>query len=199
GGGGDRGVRGGFARRGIDLVEKAGYGEIEGATHFLFGAFNCHWRRPLAESLEHLRHAVKAALETGAYLHVAWAALIVMYYRFYRGENIQELLADVPETMDLLRRSENPAAQSLLRVLEQNLRALSGLTGDPASLDGDGFDEAAFVESAKGIRVLHVYYHVLKQPLVYLAGDSKRSFELAEAALPLMPGMYFVTEHALYR
>jgi len=197
--GGDLDVSYRFARLGIDLVEKAGYGEIEGATHFLFGAFNCHWRRPLSESLDHLRHAVKAALETGAYLHVAWAAMIAMYYRFYRGENIQDLLADTPQTMELLRRSENPAAQGLLRVFEQNLKALSGLTGSPTSMDGDGFDEAGFVESAKNIRVLHVYYHVLKQPLVFLAGEFKRSLELAETALPLMPGMYFVTEHALYR
>lgn len=197
--GGDLDVSYRFARLGIDLVEKAGYTEIEGATHFLFGAFNCHWRRPLSESLEHLRHAVKASLETGAYLHVAWAALITMYYRFYRGENIQELLADVPQTMDLLRRAENPAAQGLLGVFAQNLKALSGLTASPTSMDGDGFDEAAFVESAKAIRVLHVYYHVLKQPLVFHAGEAKRSLELAEAALPLMPGMYFVAEHALFR
>jgi predicted ATPase/serine phosphatase RsbU (regulator of sigma subunit) len=197
--GGDLDVSYRFARLGIDLVEKAGYTEIEGATHFLFGAFNCHWRRPLSESLDHLGHAVKAALETGAYLHVAWAALITMYYRFYRGENIQDLLADVPQTMELLRRAENPAAQTLLRVFEQNLKALSGLTSSPTSMDGDGFDEAAFVESAKNIRVLHVYYHVIKQPLVFHAGEFRRSLELAEAALPLMPGMYFVTEHALFR
>jgi serine phosphatase RsbU (regulator of sigma subunit) len=197
--GGDLDVSYRFARLGIDLVEKRGYTEIEGATHFLFGAFNCHWRRPLAESQDHLRHAIKASLETGAYLHVAWGAVILFYYRFYRGENIQELLADLPKTMDLLRRSENPVAQTLLRVMEQNLKALSGLTASPASLDGDGFDEAAFVEGAKAIRVLHVYYHVTKQPLVYVAGDFKRSLELAEAALPLMPGMFFVAEHALYR
>jgi predicted ATPase/serine phosphatase RsbU (regulator of sigma subunit) len=188
-----------FAKLGIDLVKKAGYTEIEGATHFLFGAFNCHWRRPLPESLDHLRHAVKAAQEAGAHLHVAWAAMIVMYYRFYRGENIQELLADVPATMDLLRRSENPAAQTILKVFEQNLRALSGQTGSPTSFDGDGFDEAKFVEGAKAIRVLHVYYHVLKQPTVFLAGELQRSLDLAETALPLMPGMYFVAEHALYR
>jgi len=58
---------------------------------------------------------------------------------------------------------------------------------------------AAFAEGAKAIRVLHVYYHVLKQPTVFLAGEFRRSLELAETALPLMPGMYFVTEHALYR
>jgi predicted ATPase/serine phosphatase RsbU (regulator of sigma subunit) len=197
--GGDLDLSYRFARLGIDLVDKAGYTEIEGATHFLFGAFNCHWRRPLAESLEHLRHAVKAALEGGAYLHVAWAAMITMYYRFYRGENLQELLTEGPATMELLRRTENPVAQTLLRVYQQNLKAMLGMTADPASMDGDGFDEAAFVQGAKAIRVLHVYYHVLKQPLVYFAGDFKRSLELAEAALPLMPGMYFVTEHALYR
>ena len=102
-----------FAKLGIDLVDKAGYTEIEGSTHFLFGAFNCHWRRPLSQSLDHLRHAVKACLETGAYLHAAWAALVGMYYRFYRGENIEEVLADVPQTMELLRRAENPVAQTL--------------------------------------------------------------------------------------
>jgi predicted ATPase/serine phosphatase RsbU (regulator of sigma subunit) len=188
-----------FGRVGIDLCDRPGYGEIECSTHFLFGAFNCHWRRPIAESLEHLGHSIKAGLETGAYLHVAWAALIRIYYRFYSGENIQELLDDVPPAMALLRRSENPAAQTLLRVLEQGLRALAGLGGSPTSFDGEGFDEAAFVEGAKNIRVLWVYYHVLKIPVVFHAGDYGRTLALAEAALPLMPGMFFVTEHALYR
>ena len=111
--GGDMDVSYRFSRLGIDLVDKAGYTEIEGSTHFLFGAFNCHWRRPLSQSLEHLRHAVKACLETGAYLHAAWAALIGMYYRFYRGENLEEVLADIPQVMELLRRSENTVAQTL--------------------------------------------------------------------------------------
>ena len=125
--------------------------------------------------------------------------MIVMYYRFYRGENIQELLADVPATMDLLRRSENPVAQTLLRVFEQNLRALSGQTGEPDQPGRRRLRRGGVRAGAKAIRVLHVYYHVLKQPTVFLAGDFQRSLELAEAALPLMPGMYFVTEHALYR
>jgi predicted ATPase/serine phosphatase RsbU (regulator of sigma subunit) len=197
--GGDLGDSYRFSRLGIDLVDKAGYSEIEGSTHFLFGAFNCHWRKPLLQSLEHLRHAVKACLENGGYLHAAWGTLIAMHYRFFRGENIEELLADIPQAMELLRRAENTVAQTLLRLLEQNLRALSGLTDSPTSLDGDGFNEAAFLGGIKGIRVHHVYYHVLKQPLVFHAGDFKRSAELAEAALPLMPGMYFITEHALYR
>jgi predicted ATPase/serine phosphatase RsbU (regulator of sigma subunit) len=197
--GGDLDVSYRFGRVGIDLLDRPGYAEIEASTHFLFGAFNCHWRRPIADSLEHLQHSIKAGLETGAYLHVAWAVLIRLYYRFYRGENIQEILADIPSAMELLRRSENPVAQTLLKVFEQNLKALGGSTADPTSLDGDGFDEAAFVATAKNIRVFHVYYHVLKQPLVFHAGDFKRSLELAEAALPLMPGMFFLTEHALYR
>jgi predicted ATPase/serine phosphatase RsbU (regulator of sigma subunit) len=188
-----------FGKLGIDLLQRPGYAEIESSTHFLFGAFNSHWRRPIAVSQEHLRHSVKAGLESGAYLHVAWAVLIGMYYRLYGGESIPDILADVPQAMDLLRRSENPAAQTLLKILERSLKALRGATAGPASLDGDGFDEAAFVEGAKKIRVLWVYYHVLKLPLVFHAGDFKRALELAEAALPLMPGMFFVTEHALYR
>ena len=197
--GGDLDVSFRFGKLGIDLLQKPGYAEIESSTHFLFGAFNSHWRRPIAISQEHLRHAVKAGLDSGAYLHVAWAVLIGMYYRLYRGESIPEILADMPQSMDLLRRAENPAAQMLLRVLEQSLKALSGGTASPTSLDGDGFDEAGYLEAAKKIRVLWVYYHVIKLPLVFHAGEYQRALDLAEAALPLMPGMFFVTEHALYR
>jgi predicted ATPase len=188
-----------FGQLGIDLLQKPGYAEIAASTHFLFGAFNSHWRRPISVSQEHLRQSVKLGLESGAYLHVAWAALIGMYYRLYRGEPIPEILADMPKSMDLLRRSENPAAQTLLKVLDQTLKAFSGMTADPTSLDGEGFQEAGFLEAAKKIRVLWVYYHVLKLPLVFHAGDYRRALELAEAALPLMPGMFFITEHALYR
>jgi predicted ATPase/serine phosphatase RsbU (regulator of sigma subunit)/tRNA A-37 threonylcarbamoyl transferase component Bud32 len=187
------------ARLGIDLIQKTGWTEIEGSTYFLFGAFNCHWRRPLAESLDALDHAVKACLETGAYLHLAWAAVIHLYYRFFRGEPLEEVLAGVPRTAELLRRAESAPALTLLKVLEQTVKAYAGMTGAPTSLDGDGYDEAAFQQATKGIRVFHVYHHILKQALVFYAGDYKQSLEIAEAALPLMPGMYFITEHALYR
>jgi predicted ATPase/serine phosphatase RsbU (regulator of sigma subunit) len=188
-----------FARLGIDLCEKADLVDIACSTHFLFGAFNCHWRRPLSQSMEHLRHATKVGLETGAYLHVAWAAVVHEYYRYYRGENLEEVIADLPRTMDMLRKAENTVAQTLLTVFGQSMKALAGLTGGAASLDGDGFDEAKFVEGTKGIRVHHVYYHVLKLALTFHAGDFKRTLELTDAAMPLMPGMYFNTEHGLFR
>jgi predicted ATPase/serine phosphatase RsbU (regulator of sigma subunit) len=197
--GGDLDVTFRFGQLGIDLTQRPGYSQIESSTNFLFGSFNSHWRRPIAVSQEHLRHAVKTGLETGAYLHVAWAVLIGMYYRLYAGESIPEILADLPQAMELLGKAENPAAQTILKVFDRTLKAFSGFTADPTSLDGEGFDESAFLEGAKKVRVLWVYYHVLKLPLVFHAGDFKRALELADAALPLMPGMFFVTEHALYR
>jgi predicted ATPase/serine phosphatase RsbU (regulator of sigma subunit) len=188
-----------FGRLGIDLVARGGYEEIEGSTYFLFGAFNCHWRRPLAESLVHLQHAVTACLETGAYVHLAWAALIHFYYRYFQGESVTQLLADLPKTFELLNKAEAKAALTLLKILEQTLKAHAGLTKDPGSLDDAGFDEAAFVEANKPIRAVQVYYHVLKLGVVFHHGDHARALEVAEAALPLVPGMFFITEHALDR
>ncbi len=197
--GGDLDVSYRFGKLGVDLVHKNGHAEIEGSTYFLFGAFNCHWRRPIAESIEHLRYAVQACLEAGTYLHAAWAELVGMIYRYYRGDGIEELLQDLPRSVDLLRKAGNMPAQKLLDLFGQTLRALAGQTSSPSSLDGNGFDEAAFVEATKAIRIHHVYYHVLKQPLAFHAGETARSLELAEAAVPLTPGMFFITEHGLYR
>jgi predicted ATPase/serine phosphatase RsbU (regulator of sigma subunit) len=188
-----------FGKLGVDLVHKNGHIEVEGSTYFLFGAFNSHWRRPIGESVELLRHAVKACLETGAYLHAAWAEIIGMVYRFYRGENIQDLLQAVPRSMDLLRKAEYGPGLALFQMFVQVLRALAGQTAGPVSLDGDGFDEAAFLQSTKPIQILHVYYNVLKQPLMFHAGDMRGSLERAAAAMPVTPGMYFRTEHTLFR
>src|SRR5205814_10651948 len=90
-----------FGQLGIDLLQKPGYAEIAASTHFLFGAFNSHWRRPISVSQKPLRQSANLGLESGSYLHVAWAALIGMYYRLYRGEPIPEILADMPKSMDL--------------------------------------------------------------------------------------------------
>jgi predicted ATPase/serine phosphatase RsbU (regulator of sigma subunit) len=198
--GGDVDVSYRFGRLGVDLCARGGvYSEIEGSTYFLFGAFNCHWRRPLSESIEHLQHAVDACLETGAYVHLAWAAVVKMYYRYYQGQNIQQLLADIPKTNEIVTKVEVKAATALLNILERTLKALSGQTADPASMDGDGFDEAAFVAATKGVRIIQVYFHVLKLGLVFHGSQHQRALEVAEAALPLTPGMFFITEHALDR
>ena len=53
--------------------------------------------------------------------------------------------------------------------------------------------------ATKEIRIIQVYFHVLKLGLVFHSGDHQRTLEVAEAALPLTPGMYFITEHALDR
>ena len=197
--GGDLDVSYRFGRLGIDLVARGGYAAVEGSTYFLFGAFNCHWRRPLSESIEHLGHAVAACLETGAYVHLSWAAVVQMYYRYYQGENVQQLLADIPRTNEIVTKVEVKGASALLKILERTLKALAGLTADPASMDGDAFDEAAFVAATSGIRIIQVYFNVLKLGLVFHSGDHQRTLEVAEAALPLTPGMYFITEHALAR
>jgi predicted ATPase/serine phosphatase RsbU (regulator of sigma subunit) len=197
--GGDLDVSYRFGKLGVDLVHKNGCVEVEGSTYFLFGGFNCHWRRPIGESIELLRHAVKACLETGTYLHAAWAEIIGTIYRYYRGENIQEVLDSAPRSMDLLRKAEYGPGQKLFQMFAQTLKALAGETVGPSSLDDDGFDESAYLTSTKAIPILHVYYNVLKQPLAFLAGDPKGSLALATAALPVTPGMYFGTEHGLYR
>jgi predicted ATPase/serine phosphatase RsbU (regulator of sigma subunit) len=188
-----------FARLGIDLVDKHGWTEIEGSTHFLYGAFNAHWRRPLDESLEHLRRAVKVCLETGTYLHVAWAEVISMYCRFYRGENLESLLDDMPRSRDLLRRSEVMPAVALLDVLERAVKALAGLTENPGSLDGEGFSEAAFAEKASAIPIHRIYFNVIRQQVAFYAGEMERSLVFYEGATPITPGMFFGTEHVLYR
>ena len=129
--GGDLDVSYRFGRLGIDLVDKAGYTEIEGSTHFLFGAFNCHWRRPLSQSLEHLRHAVKAASRDrrlpargvgGGDRHV----LPLLSWREHPGAAGRR----ARERWSFCAGRENTVAQTLLRVLEQNLRALSGSDGE---------------------------------------------------------------------
>jgi predicted ATPase/serine phosphatase RsbU (regulator of sigma subunit) len=188
-----------FGKLGVDLVHKNGHVEVEGSTYFLFGAFNCHWRRPIGESIEHLRHAVKACLETGAYLHAAWAEIIGTVYRYYRGESVPEVLEGFPRSVELLNKAEYAPGFTLFRMFGRTLKALTGQTAGPVSLDGDGFDEAAFLEQTKGIQILHVYYNVLKLPLAFHAGDMKLALSLADAAMPVTPGMYFNAEHGLFR
>jgi predicted ATPase/serine phosphatase RsbU (regulator of sigma subunit) len=197
--GGDLDVSYRFGKLGADLVHKNGHVEVEGSTYFLYGAFNCHWRRPIGESIELLRHSVKACLETGAYLHAAWAEIIGTLYHYYRGENLQEILDGHPRSMDLLSKAEYAPGYKLFRMFGRTLKALIGQTAGPTILDGDGFDEAAFLQETKAIQILHIYYSVLKLPLMFLAGDMKGALALADAAMPVTPGMYFGTEHGMFR
>ena len=129
-----------------------GYTEIEGSTHFLFGAFNCHWRRPLAESLEHLRHCgqgrprdrrLPARRLGGADRHL----LPLLPGREHPGDPGRR----ARRSMDLLRRSgERPPPRRCSRCSSRRLKALSGLTASPTSLDGDGFDEAGLRRDRQG-------------------------------------------------
>src|SRR5262249_29257484 len=104
---------------GIRLNERMDIHAVSGANHFVYAAFVSFWRRPLAESLEHFAHGLKAGLDAGDYLHAAYCITFLGLYRLYMGESLDEVAAELAGKAELLERTGNVVNVTAVKLVGQ--------------------------------------------------------------------------------
>jgi predicted ATPase/GAF domain-containing protein/HPt (histidine-containing phosphotransfer) domain-containing protein len=196
---GDSDVAYRFGKLGMVLGERMGNRAIDGATHFIFGAFLSHWRADLVDSVQILRRGLKVALEAGDNLHGAYCASISVFYRMYLGEPLDDLRAELRGYGELAARTGDVVNQKMQRVLDQSIACLQKRTRNPRTLDAADFDEAEFVRSVAANRSLEIHYLLIRSAVLYYGGDPDGAIAAADAALPLPPGFFYIAERAFYR
>ena len=118
---------------------------LRAVVHHRFAALVNPWRAPFSSCILHAKEAVRAAFESGN-LPVAGYAL---FQQAWYGMLIDRDLAAFREhhlpTVALLTRLQIHAYGDMQRVMMQWGEALAGHTASPVELDGNGFEEAAYL------------------------------------------------------
>lgn len=177
-----------FGELGIELCKRPEHRPAAGGAQFIFAGFLAPWRRHISVSHEHFRMGLRQALEAGDHMHAPYCATIAVNYRLYGSENLDELEQSCRGFQDVVTRLGDVINQGFLTICLRAIAALRGTTRDLASLDGDGFDQQTFEQSAPP--PVSAMFSATKAMLHALAGDFESALAVTEAARPL-PAMYY--------
>jgi predicted ATPase/GAF domain-containing protein/HPt (histidine-containing phosphotransfer) domain-containing protein len=185
-----------FGQLALRLSERPEQAPARGAVRFVLGAFLSPWQRPLPESLEHFRIGARAASEGGDSMHAAYCLGLGLMWRFYGGESLESLAADVPGYTAVMGSLGDTVNLGFVVLVRQTLACLQGKTQVFGRLDDDTFSEAAFRSNSAETVAATLGTHQLM--LRYLAGFAAEALEAADSSPP-QPTLYYNAEYVFYR
>jgi len=185
-----------FGLLSMRLSERPEYKATRASVHFVFGAFHSPWRRPLAESVEHLRTGALVAFDAGDQRYFGSCVSFCSAHRLYAGEPLALLAADLPGYMRALAANNAVIPLGCVTVLQQTIASLMGETSSFGSMDSDTFAEGKVETSAPSPTTTQ--FGVGKAMLRYLAGKPLEALDACERFQPA-PGFFYNAEHKLYR
>jgi predicted ATPase/class 3 adenylate cyclase len=169
----------------------------------IFSGWLNFWREPIDESINLLRSSLKIALEAGDIQYAHYAVLQIIFLRFARGANLDELTNEVNRYQPVIERAADWFTQTTFGFRRQFILALQNRTGW-SSLDDSIFREESTASNlrAAGNLTALTYYFVAKAQLAYLFGffsEAGRYSDAADAEIKTIVNQIIVVEHYFYR
>ncbi len=149
----------------------------------LGGFFIFHWQRPLRESMQKMRDGYRAGLESGALGPGANCLQCSSWVAFFSGCDLPEIDAVYAENVRALEKHKQGPFLNWLRVLQQGVCNLLGLSEDPTLLRGAIYDETVEMPVHEQTRDLSAIYLVglVKVILNYHFHDYQEALRSARA------------------
>lgn len=184
GGPGELGKAYEFGELGVKLNERTGDLRTRCMVHFLFGTSTLFCRQPYSAGEEYRDSARRVALEVGNFAYVSFYCLQSAALALLADADIRGAEARIDDVTALLRKTRDVASTAVVEFMR---RVVVNLMGESATsaLDGDGFDEGAFVAHMPPGGLVPWLYAVSKLRLAYLYGEHERGLELAARARAL--------------
>lgn len=180
-----------WGRVALSLIERIDDRSLEARTRHVVHDLVCTWTVPLASTLDDLRAVVEIGKLTGDLEYAAYAAHAYVHNAFYACRQIDGLLDEALDFGAFMRGYRQVNALHVHAPFEQALRCFAGRAHNPASLDGDGFDEADALRAAEasGSRSAQCIVRLLMGLVRYHFGSPAQASELLELARPFLDGV----------
>lgn len=173
----------------LKLNDKLNGRANKGRLLFIFGAMILPWRRPLAESLPTLEEAFTACLDTGDLVHAGFSAMWAVWHTVEQGVPLDDALRAFRRYTAFAQASKNEAVLQTIRLQQQFVAGLRGLTNGPLDLGDDDFDESAAVDAVVEARLGWgtLTHSILKQILAFTYGRYTEALQFADEATKGLP------------
>jgi PAS domain S-box-containing protein len=159
-----------FSEAAIKLSERFNDPSQTGVCLFLHGNMINFWLNPIATDFPVLEKGFLACLESGNVAYANYIAITFVFQFIERGDPIGDILEASDKYAGYARDSRNNAVFHGIRLLQQFLKCLMGLTRGGASLSDDAVDEASCVKKMEEAAYTTgvVIYHMMKMFAAFL-------------------------------
>ncbi len=159
-----------------------------GIFEYLHSMFIYSWSRPMRESEPLLEHAFIACVDVGNFFWAGYCAFAIAWFSFDIGAKLDEVRRKAKKYMDFAQHTHNQVAVHMDALMLQTTACLQGNTLAVGSFDDEKIQEADFlaVFAKAGYFSGTCIYHVLKQIVAVVFGQSQAGLDAAEEANVLL-------------
>jgi predicted ATPase/class 3 adenylate cyclase len=193
-----------FGRLAVELAKSDADTSQQCKILTIFSGWLNFWREPIDDSVRLLRSSLKLALDAGDIQYAHYAVLQIIFLRFARGANLDELTNEFGYYQPVIERAADWFTQTTFGFRRQFIVALQSRTGGWNSPDESVLKEDSVESSlhAAGNLTALAYYYVAKAQLAYLFGffsEARRYSDAADAKIKTIVNQIIVVEHYFYR
>jgi predicted ATPase len=189
-----------FSEMSIRLNEKLGDISLRGTLLHLHGDHINFWVQHIRNDLPILERAFLACLEAGDLVYASYLAFETVWQVYEKGDTLAEIHRVAERFASFARKTGNHAVLETIRLEQQFLRSLRGLTAADASLSEEGFSEeeclAALTRASFGCGI--AFYHIIRLILLYSHGRPEAALAAAEAVRPVLGAVMAMPIEATY-
>jgi hypothetical protein len=169
-----------FAMR--ELAEgRASYAHVA-RVRFIAATMEMAWSGTLADADAELERAVAVASASGDVTFYAYGMINLLVHAVLSGAHLDGAAALLERYTERMERTHLAGSVEAWAAVARGVRCLRGEAASPTSFDGPGFDEAAFLELARGYpATIMQHYALLKLLVLYVNRDYEAGLRLAEA------------------
>jgi PAS domain S-box-containing protein len=153
-----------FSDMAVQLSQNFDHPKMKGRLLLSQAAFIDLWRAHFAASLPIMERAFLAAFDVGDLVFAGYTTCFTVWVMLEAAEPLDESLKVARRYTAFARRSHNDVIYQTIRLSEQYVASLKGLTRQPGSFSDAAFDEAAslqVIETARSGPSITAY-HILK-------------------------------------
>ena len=189
-----------FSELAIRLVEKYDAPREKGVVLLRHSYFVNHWRRHIATTLPYVEQCFLVCRDLGDFFHAGYALVVRVIVGLEKGDPLDEVLELAGKVTVFARETHNETLYQSIRVWQQFMTCLQGLTREPTSFDDDTFEEAGslayFRETSVGSAI--ALHHILKQITAFIHGQYAAALESAMRVAPMLHHLMATISEADY-
>ncbi|MGK3985124.1 AAA family ATPase [Sorangium sp. So ce136] len=176
-----------FGKLACDLVERHNYAACRGKVLYTMEIIN-YWTRPISISLDLARSAFHHAVLSGDFQVACYCCNHIVTDRISLGHDLADVYRESVARLDFQRNAGFRDVQDITLPAQRFVQQMRGLTRSFETLDGDGFDEAAFEAALTPDRMstMRCWYWILKMQSRYMAGAYEEAARIAPRATELI-------------
>mgnify|MGYP003384635543 CR=1 FL=1 len=177
-----------FSELAILLNQNFGDSKRKGRLLFNHGNYIHAWRKPMAGGVDILQQGFVACEEAGDLVFACYCAHIGIWNRIEKGDTLPQVLEAIKQYLPFVAQCQNMVVMQMLRLYQQFIFLLQGLTWESTSFDDDHYSEhqglAVLTQANFGTGVTR--YHIIKQISYFMFGNYSAAFSAAQAASPML-------------